>query len=134
MNIWRARWRAMVWRKSWRAIPASTGLTSCSIFIEKPHSSGWILLTLMPEYLDIAFFGSSLVSAYWNGAATYYRGIIRALAARGHRITFYEPDAFGRQQHRDISDPPWARVVVYAAETEAEVYRVLENAQTADLL
>ena len=33
--------------------------------------------------LDIAFFGSSLVSAYWNGAATYYRGIIRALAERG---------------------------------------------------
>ncbi len=33
--------------------------------------------------LEIAFFGSSLVSAYWNGAATYYRGIIRALAERG---------------------------------------------------
>lgn len=88
----------------------------------------------MPKYLDIAFFGSSLVSAYWNGAATYYRGIIRALAARGHRITFYEPDAFGRQQHRDIPDPPWARVTVYAAEREADVYRVLENAQTADLV
>ena len=55
---------------------------------------------------DIAFFGSSLVSAYWNGAATYYRGIIRALAERGHRITFYEPDAYDRQEHRDIADPP----------------------------
>ena len=43
--------------------------------------------------LEIAFFGSSLVSAYWNGAATYYRGVIRALHARGHRVTFYEPDA-----------------------------------------
>ena len=32
---------------------------------------------------NIAFFGSSLVSAYWNGAATYYRGIIRALHERG---------------------------------------------------
>ena len=29
-----------------------------------------------------------------------------ALAARGHRITFYEPDAYDRQQHRDIADPP----------------------------
>ena len=28
--------------------------------------------------LNIAFFGSSLVSAYWNGAATYYRGILQA--------------------------------------------------------
>ena len=45
----------------------------------------------------IAFFGSSLVSAYWNGAATYYRGMIRALAERGHRVTFYEPDAYERQ-------------------------------------
>ena len=63
--------------------------------------------------LSIAFFGSSLVSAYWNGAATYYRGVLQALAARGHRITFYEPDAFDRQAHRDIPDPDWARVVVY---------------------
>src|SRR5437868_5175177 len=63
--------------------------------------------------LSLAFFGSSLVSAYWNGAATYYRGILRALAARGHRITFYEPDAFDRQAHRDIPNPSWARVAVY---------------------
>jgi spore maturation protein CgeB len=68
--------------------------------------------------LDIAFFGSSLVSAYWNGAATYYRGIVRALHARGHRVTFYEPNAYGRQEHRDIPDPEWARVVVYSGDTE----------------
>jgi spore maturation protein CgeB len=61
----------------------------------------------------IAFFGSSLVSAYWNGACTYYRGIVRALDARGHRVTFFEPDAFDRQAHRDIDDPEWAEVVVY---------------------
>ena len=67
----------------------------------------------MSAGLNIAFFGTSLVSAYWNGAATYYRGIIRALAERGHRVTFYEPDAFDRQSHRDIDDPDWARVVVY---------------------
>ncbi len=60
--------------------------------------------------MRIAFFGSSLVSSYWNGAATYYRGIIRALAARGHRVTFYEPDAYERQQHRDMEDPEWATV------------------------
>ena len=58
--------------------------------------------------MNIAFFGSSLVSAYWNGAATYYRGIVRALHDRGHRVTFYEPDAYDRQQHRDIPDPDWA--------------------------
>src|SRR4051794_41533853 len=71
--------------------------------------------------LDIAFFGSSLVSAYWNGAATYYRGIIRALHARGYDVTFYEPDAYERQAHRDIEDPEWAKVVVYPGTGEAGV-------------
>ncbi|WP_236027009.1 CgeB family protein [Geomonas diazotrophica] len=47
----------------------------------------------MAAPLTIAFFASSLVSAYWNGAATYYRGMVRALSRLGHRITFYEPDA-----------------------------------------
>ncbi|HWI41466.1 MAG TPA: hypothetical protein VNX25_08265, partial [Verrucomicrobiae bacterium] len=83
--------------------------------------------------MEIAFFGSSLVSAYWNGAATYYRGIIRALAARGHRVTFYEPDAYDRQLHRDIPDPEWAKVVVYPA-TEQGVFASLEQARTADLV
>ncbi|WP_437974173.1 glycosyltransferase [Sorangium sp. So ce295] len=84
--------------------------------------------------LDIAFFGSSLVSAYWNGAATYYRGILRALAARGHRITFHEPDAYDRQKHRDIEDPPWARVVVYSGADPAEPRRLVEQARSADVV
>ncbi len=87
----------------------------------------------MSNPLDIAFFGSSLVSAYWNGAATYYRGIIRNLAERGHRITFYEPDAFERQQHRDIPDPEWAKVVVYPADASG-VERALAAARGADLV
>lgn len=85
--------------------------------------------------MKIAFFGSSLVSAYWNGAATYYRGIIRALAERGHRITFYEPDAYDRQKHRDISDPPWAEVVVYQADQgPGELEQILTLADNADLV
>jgi spore maturation protein CgeB len=84
--------------------------------------------------VNIAFFASSLVSAYWNGAATYYRGIVRALHDRGHRITFYEPDAFDRQLHRDIADPPWAEVVVYSARTETHVLRTVDRARGADLV
>jgi len=84
--------------------------------------------------LSIAFFGSSLVSAYWNGAATYYRGILRALAARAHRITFYEPDAFDRQAHRDIPDPSWARVVVYPVDGTDGVLRALDKAHRCDLI
>ena len=37
--------------------------------------------------MRIAFYGSSLVSSYWNGAATYYRGMIKALAALGHEVS-----------------------------------------------
>lgn len=88
----------------------------------------------MRHPLTIAFFGSSLVSAYWNGAATYYRGIIRALAERGHRVTFYEPDAFERQKHRDMADPRWAQVVVYDPRDPAALDRLLSEASRSDIV
>ena len=88
----------------------------------------------MKRKMSIAFFASSLVSAYWNGAVTYYRGIVRALHERGHRVRFYEPDAYGRQQHRDIADPDWAEVIVYPGEGEANALRMVEHARGADLV
>jgi spore maturation protein CgeB len=83
--------------------------------------------------MKIAFYGSSLLSSYWNGAATYYRGLLRDLAGRGHEITFYEPDAFDRQQHRDMDPPEWARVVVYPATADA-LREVLAEARNADVV
>ncbi|HEY0627135.1 MAG TPA: glycosyltransferase [Allosphingosinicella sp.] len=83
--------------------------------------------------MKIAFYGSSLLSSYWNGAATYYRGLLRDLAGRGYDITFYEPDAFDRQQHRDIDPPEWARSVVYPA-TEEGLRSVLSEARGADIV
>jgi spore maturation protein CgeB len=83
--------------------------------------------------MKIAFYGSSLLSSYWNGAATYYRGLLRDLAGRGYDITFYEPDAFDRQQHKDMEAPPWARSVVYDATPEA-LARVLHEARAADIV
>lgn len=79
--------------------------------------------------MNIAFFGSSLLSAYWNGAATYYRGVIRNLHQLGHRVVFYEPDAYDRQKHRDIEEPEWARVHVYQTDTTDEVLRFLDVAK-----
>jgi spore maturation protein CgeB len=84
--------------------------------------------------VNIAFFASSLVSAYWNGAATYYRGIVRGLHECGHRVTFFEPDAYERQEHRDIPDPDWAEVVVYAGTGHEGVSRALERARAADII
>jgi spore maturation protein CgeB len=84
--------------------------------------------------MNFAFFGSSLLSAYWNGAATYYRGLIKALAARGHCIAFYEPDALDRQQHRDMANPSWASVVVYKPTVAVMEQMLDEAASTADIL
>lgn len=81
----------------------------------------------------MAFFGSSLVSSYWNGAATYYRGLIRALHAHGWQVTFFEPDAYERQAHRDMPDPPWARVIIYSA-TDDGVQRALDAASSMDVI
>jgi spore maturation protein CgeB len=87
----------------------------------------------MENKLTIAFYGSSLVSAYWNGAATYYRGIIKELSRLGYHITFYEPDAYERQQHRDMADPAWAKVVVYD-NNEQSAFKVLAEAAHADIV
>lgn len=83
--------------------------------------------------MRFAFFGSSLVSAYWNGAATYYRGLLKALADRGHEILFCEPDAFDRQAHRDIEDPDWAQVFVFPPDPGG-LKQALGRVRTADVL
>jgi spore maturation protein CgeB len=59
--------------------------------------------------------------------------MLRELARRGYSITFYEPDAFDRQQHRDIEPPEWARVVVYEA-TETGVREVIAAAANAEVV
>jgi spore maturation protein CgeB len=83
--------------------------------------------------MRVSFYGSSVVSCFWNGAATYYRGLLKALADRGHEITFYEPDAFGRQAQRDIPDPDWCRVVVWPALREGMI-AALEDGRGAGLI
>jgi spore maturation protein CgeB len=83
--------------------------------------------------MKIAFYGSSLVSAYWNGAATYYRGLLRSLAGKGYDITFYEPDVYDRQKNRDIDPPDWCKVVVYDGTIQA-LRKVAVEAARADVV
>ncbi|MFU0505199.1 CgeB family protein [Pseudaminobacter sp. NGMCC 1.201702] len=83
--------------------------------------------------MRIAFYGSSLLSSYWNGAATYYRGLLRALAGLGYDITFYEPNVYDRQANRDIDPPDWCKVVVYDGTVEAVKATALEAA-SADIV
>jgi len=82
--------------------------------------------------MNIFVFGSSITSSYWNGAATYYRGIYKQLHALGHRITFAEPDAYGRQQKRDSGDFSYVESVVY--ERESELHHLMRRACNSDLV
>ena len=82
--------------------------------------------------MNIFVFGSSIVSSYWNGAATYYRGCYKYLARRGHTITFAEPDAYERQQHRDEVDTSYVHSIVY--QPGVEVDRMLLLAAGADIV
>jgi spore maturation protein CgeB len=82
--------------------------------------------------MRIYVFGSSLTSCYWNGAATYYRGIYKNLHWLGHEITFAEPDIYNRQQNRDCTTVEYANVRVY--ETPRDLKTVLSEACGADLI
>lgn len=87
----------------------------------------------MAQGMRIAFFGASLVSGYLNGAATYCRGMLRALASRGHHIRFYEPVNEERLMHRDILDPSWAEVIRFAPDGEG-AEAALDDASDADVI
>jgi len=82
--------------------------------------------------VNIFVFGSSIASSYWNGAATYYRGIYKYLARRGHHITFAEPDAYGRQQHRDQHNYSYVSSIVYRP--AIDIPRMLNYASHADVV
>ena len=84
--------------------------------------------------MKIFVIGSSITSSYWNGAATYYRGIYRALAARGHEITFAEPDAYHRQQHRDGTPSDFAYLSSWVYQSPRDLPAILQAASKADLV
>jgi len=82
--------------------------------------------------MRIFVFGSSITSSYWNGAATYYRGIYRQISRLGHQVTFAEPDAYGRQQKTDRGDFSYVRSIVYRNESELD--SLLKSACDGDLV
>lgn len=83
--------------------------------------------------MRLVLFGSSLVSSYWNGAATYYRGISKAMHARGHAVVFVEPAIYDRQAYRDlVEDPPYAEIRV--CRDWPELARELGRTDGADLV
>jgi spore maturation protein CgeB len=82
--------------------------------------------------MKIFVFGSSITSSYWNGAATYYRGIYKQLHALEHQVAFAEPDAYGRLQKRDAGDFSYVSTVVY--KDAEEIPDLLRQAAACDLV
>lgn len=61
----------------------------------------------------LIFAGLSLTSSWGNGHATTYRGLIRALARRGHEVLFLERDVPWYAANRDLPEPPWCHTILY---------------------
>jgi spore maturation protein CgeB len=64
--------------------------------------------------MRLVVLGLSLSSSWGNGHATTFRALLKAFAARGHRILFLERDVPWYAAHRDVTDPDYCRLEYYA--------------------
>jgi len=74
--------------------------------------------------VKIVVFGLTISSAWGNGHATLWRGLCRALADRGHSVSFFERDVPYYASHRDLRESAefdihlyreWTDIVDFAA-------------------
>ena len=63
--------------------------------------------------MKLVIFGLTVSSSWGNGHATLWRGLIRALARRGHRVVFFERDVPYYAAHRDLPHLPDGELVLY---------------------
>jgi len=63
--------------------------------------------------LRIVVLGLSLSSSWGNGHATTWRGLLRALAGRGHDVLFLEREQPWYAQHRDLTRPDYCDLAFY---------------------
>jgi spore maturation protein CgeB len=66
-----------------------------------------------PHGLSIVILGLSVTSSWGNGHATTYRGLMRELVRRGHRVTFLERDLPWYADNRDLPKPPYGATHIY---------------------
>jgi spore maturation protein CgeB len=83
--------------------------------------------------MDIVIIGLSITSSWGNGHATTYRGLVRELAARGHRVLFLERNVPWYANSRDLPKPPYCRVSLYESLSELKA-RFTAAITTADLV
>ena len=63
--------------------------------------------------MKLVVFGLAVSSSWGNGHATLWRGLCRALAARGHLVVFFERDVPYYAEHRDLWTLPHGRLHLY---------------------
>lgn len=80
--------------------------------------------------MKIVIFGLGVSSAWGNGHATLWRGLIRELAAQDCRIVFFEKDVPYYAAHRDFTGfpDPRAELILYRDWPEAQIRRHLQEA------
>ena len=64
--------------------------------------------------MKLVIFGLTVSSSWGNGHATLWRGLIRALARRGHTVVFFERDVPYYSSHRDCREIPRGELLFYA--------------------
>jgi spore maturation protein CgeB len=63
--------------------------------------------------VKIVIFGLTISSSWGNGHATLWRGLVKALTARGHRIVFFERDVSYYAATRDLHAIEGGALVLY---------------------
>jgi spore maturation protein CgeB len=63
--------------------------------------------------LKIVIWGLTVSSSWGNGHATLWRGLIRALTADGHQVTFVEKDVPWYRDARDLHELPGGTLLIY---------------------
>ncbi|HEY0020541.1 MAG TPA: glycosyltransferase [Longimicrobium sp.] len=63
--------------------------------------------------MKLVVFGLTISSSWGNGHATTYRALLRAFAARGHEVVFYEWDAPWYSGNRDLAAPGYVTLKLY---------------------
>ncbi len=76
--------------------------------------------------MKLVVFGLAVSSSWGNGHATLWRGLCRALAARGHCVVFFERDVPYYAAHRDLWELPGGRLHLYSSWDEAAPIAVRE--------
>ena len=84
--------------------------------------------------MRLIIFGLSVSSSWGNGHATLWRGLIAALTAAGHRVTFFERDVAYYAENRDLTElGAGADLVLYRdwPEVVAQARRAADEADAA---